>query len=341
MTTFKNLLFEDLEKNNALRNIKPTYHIPQKKVNCKIIQCGNYIQFYIHDKHYYVNEKGYEKLEDNLIIEEKYIKDYKLNLKQIEFKNLNRSKNNMTRLINTNIDKFTSFLTLTFNEDITDLTIANKEFDKFITKIKRNYKEFLYVAVPEFQKNGRIHYHMLTNINYYNSSLIQENLLTSKLYQNKNESQIQEFIENNTEKKLLKKYNKKDLNKLDYCYRLQNGKYENTKCSFSKKKNDYNIFKTIRYWKNGFSNIIPTDNINIVGYMSKYMMEDFDNRLFGRNRYLHGGALEKPIENYLNFDNEEDLKKFVEIYNNSTIQYQNTYKDTFGNNIEFIEIKLN
>lgn len=132
-----------------------------------------------------------------------------MNLKEIEYRNLIRSKNKMIRIVNTNLDKFKSFITLTFADNITDLSYANKEYDKFITKIKRKYKDFLSIAVPEFQKNGSIHYHLLTNIDYYEDELINENLITNKLYQNKNESQIEEFIKNNTEEELLKKYNKK------------------------------------------------------------------------------------------------------------------------------------
>lgn len=58
------------------------------------------------------------------------------------------------------------FLTLTFKEDVSDPKIANRIFSKFIQRY--NYKIFQtknkvlqYIAVPEFQKSGRIHYHCL------------------------------------------------------------------------------------------------------------------------------------------------------------------------------------
>jgi len=58
------------------------------------------------------------------------------------------------------------FLTLTFGEDINNLPTANRLYSKFIQRY--NYRIFQtkdkilqYVAVPEFQKNGRVHYHCL------------------------------------------------------------------------------------------------------------------------------------------------------------------------------------
>jgi len=58
------------------------------------------------------------------------------------------------------------FLTLTFAENITDLKEANRLFSKFIQRL--NYlltgkkKSYLaYLSVPEFQKRGAIHYHVI------------------------------------------------------------------------------------------------------------------------------------------------------------------------------------
>jgi len=58
------------------------------------------------------------------------------------------------------------FLTLTFGENVKILKTANRIYSKFIQRY--NYKLFKtkdkilqYVTVPEFQKNGRVHYHGL------------------------------------------------------------------------------------------------------------------------------------------------------------------------------------
>lgn len=82
---------------------------------------------------------------------------------------------NMTNLINCNIGQWHKnngkpfppiFLTLTFKDPITDLKIANRLFSEFIQNynyriFKEKKKKLQYLAVPEFQKNGRVHYHCL------------------------------------------------------------------------------------------------------------------------------------------------------------------------------------
>jgi len=81
----------------------------------------------------------------------------------------------MTNLINTNAwewkkkngKKFPPiFLTLTFGNEVTDLKIANRLFSESMQRY--NYRLFKgkdkilqYVTVPEFMKNGRVHYHCL------------------------------------------------------------------------------------------------------------------------------------------------------------------------------------
>lgn len=86
-----------------------------------------------------------------------------------------RSKKTFTRLVHANIFQWPSpkgrmikptFLTLTFAENITNVTKANKEFTKFIKRL--NYEvtgkkeSFLkYITVVEFQKRGAVHYHLI------------------------------------------------------------------------------------------------------------------------------------------------------------------------------------
>jgi len=59
------------------------------------------------------------------------------------------------------------FITLTFKDNITDLKIANNEFNLFIKRLKYKIRsDFKYLAVIEFQKRGAVHYHMLSDLNY-------------------------------------------------------------------------------------------------------------------------------------------------------------------------------
>lgn len=56
-------------------------------------------------------------------------------------------------------------LTLTFADDVKDLTTANRHFTKFVMRFNTFLKSYgttlAYNAVPEFTKQGRVHYHVL------------------------------------------------------------------------------------------------------------------------------------------------------------------------------------
>jgi hypothetical protein len=54
-------------------------------------------------------------------------------------------------------------LTLTFQENIVDIDIALIAFKKFIALAYARFGRFDYVAVPERQKRGAIHYHLAVN----------------------------------------------------------------------------------------------------------------------------------------------------------------------------------
>lgn len=79
---------------------------------------------------------------------------------------LSRSKKRIRRLVNSNhgMDKF---LTLTFAENVTDIPQANYQFKIFRQKLERYLgRQFKYLGVLEFQKSGRIHYHVMLDIPY-------------------------------------------------------------------------------------------------------------------------------------------------------------------------------
>lgn len=76
----------------------------------------------------------------------------------------------IARLIDVNFDNHTSFMTLTFRENIQDISVTNYEFKKFIKRLnyfmnKKKKAQLKYLAVWELQKRGAIHYHvMLFNV---------------------------------------------------------------------------------------------------------------------------------------------------------------------------------
>jgi len=76
-----------------------------------------------------------------------------------------RAKENMRRLIIGNMHHHKEkavFLTLTFKENITELSRANKQFRYFVKRMNGYLGyPFRYIAVPEFQQRGAVHYHMI------------------------------------------------------------------------------------------------------------------------------------------------------------------------------------
>lgn len=98
---------------------------------------------------------------------------------------MSRAKQTVRRLINSNIgcygEEFTAkFITLTFADHVTDVAIANYEFEKFIKRM--NYEIFeskkanlRYVVVIEFTKKKRVHYHVVMfNIPFIKAKKLEE-----------------------------------------------------------------------------------------------------------------------------------------------------------------------
>lgn len=346
--------------NSLLDSSLKSRTLPKNAYDIKVIKCGNYIQYFKNNLIHYKQEEGWEKEKKEKSKEEKrkliqILKEieednlFNINtnitkepsIKKIEEKNIIRSKNQMCRLILSNNEIWKSFITLTFSEDVRNIEYANYEFNKFIKKIKRVYPKLSYLVVPEFQKNERIHYHLITNIEYSNNKLINENIQLMKLYQNINiKSNIvidKNFNLQNHTLQVIKK------NDLKIFFRKQDGKWENTKQTFNHKTKQLKTFKTIKYWNKGFTNIMPLNLLcgsNVAGYMAKYMMKDLDNRLFGKKRYFFSQNLTMPVIEYLNSSNEIDKFIFESDLECNEIIFQKKFKDFFKNEIEFIEMKI-
>ena len=248
----------------------------------KLIRVGEYYQLYYYNRLKIKKDKNLEEIKkkidnDFLIKKDNYID--KPEKKIIEEKNINRSKFQFQRLVRTNESKFKTFITLTFKENITDVKEANYQFKKWVIAIRQLKKDFLYIGVPEFQKRGAVHYHLLTNLDIkenHNIIIPQKN--------NKN------------------------------CY-------------------------DVKFWSYGFSSVFDVKNINVVGYMSKYMTKSCDNRLFAHRRYFYSRNLEKPEEFYLDTRKDFDFTLIADLLSNSNVIYENSYLDKFGDVIDFIELK--
>lgn len=145
--------------------------------NKKIVKSGDIIEVYEYEKDQFRSSikrenKVYNTKEpsERERTEEEILED--------DRKNANKRMQNLRRLINANKDDLQKFFTLTFKENITDLSKAYDELKKFKMRLKyylkQNYKgkELKYVVVVEFQKRGAVHFHMLCNLPYIDCSVL-------------------------------------------------------------------------------------------------------------------------------------------------------------------------
>ncbi len=255
-----------------------------KFVNLKVIDCNTYKHVYEYKKLRKISDKNLVKFKDKKVLPiDNYNKSYKNTneLQEISLKNIERTKMQFQRLIQCNLNTFKSFITLTFKDNITDVNIANKKFANWRTRVKKIYKDFAYICVPEFQKRGAVHYHLLTNLEIGNSEII-----------------IPQLGEEN--------------------------KYD------------------VMYWKNGFSSVFSVNDINVIGYMSKYMTKDIDNRLFSKRRYFYSSNLIKPIEYQLDLSKLEDFRTYCLLFDKEHIlKYSRNYEDFYGDEVNYKEYILN
>lgn len=147
-------------------------------IESKVIISGSIVEVYDYERGYC---KGYSAKNPQGRASQASEEDKEENRGKV----LSRARKTVRRLINANIgqygDEFTAkFLTLTFAEHVTDIKTANYEFEKFIKRM--NYVLFQskkavlkYVAVIEFTKIGRVHYHVvLFNVPYVKASEMAE-----------------------------------------------------------------------------------------------------------------------------------------------------------------------
>lgn len=278
------------------RLISPTLvnDIP-KIYNIKIVECGSYQQIYCYDK---VKIKRPKKDKDNELnlykinVNTSNSKTNTFTLKEIEERNIIRSKLSCQRIAKTNMECWKSFITLTFEENIKDVKFANKRFQYFVDKVRRVNKDFKYLCITEFQKRGAIHYHLLTNIEC-DSSIIPKRPL-KHLYK----PSINAYID------------------LEY--------YD------------------IKYWLDGFSSAEPIndDPKKVIGYISKYMTKDIDQRLFSKHRYFYSKNLNVPKIEYIDLNNNEDYEFYIKKIQDKELIYQNEYIDKYNDiKVQFLELQ--
>lgn len=225
-----------------------------------------------------------------------------------------RRRENIRRLATQNFNNKDLFVTLTFEENITDVAYAYKEFQKFIMRLKRidqfskkykdhnnktryeRIKDLKYLAVTEFQKRGAIHFHILINIDYP--------------------------IEWELEPIYYRAYNLKEF------YIEHVHPYEN---------------KLKEIWKHGNCDIQKIKHVDNIGaYLIKYMHKDMaDLRLKGKKAYLYSRkTLDKPVT-YKSWVSD-DIENFVkELKESKYIPVSNyTYESEYQGKIIYRQYNL-
>lgn len=98
----------------------------------------------------------------------KGVKETTENSKKLKLFSIYRTINKILDYCNNNFDQFNTFITLTFAENTTNIDFAYKQFRQYIRRCRNEmnklHKNLYYLAVPEIQKRGSIHFHILTNI---------------------------------------------------------------------------------------------------------------------------------------------------------------------------------
>lgn len=284
------IVMTDINSKKELTSILDSKLISATLYNVKVVDCGSYSQIYI-----YENKKLRRKKEKSPELE---LKKYKVESivqsttkpendiciqPNIEFRNIIRSKLECQRLAKSNINDWQTFITLTFEENIQDIKTANKRFKYFIDKIRRIKSDLKYLCIPEFQRRGAVHYHMLSNISVNDNTLI-----------------------------------------------------------YSQKDNPQ--FKHIKFWKEGFDSIevMRGDVKKIIGYISKYMTKEIDNRLFGHRRYFYSQNLQHPKVSYINKDNLKEYEFYKKTIQDANLVYNNNYTNPYDNTeVIFLEYLKN
>lgn len=154
----------------------------------KIVDLGDIFQLYFY------NEDLIRKDKNKEIIETKdYFKDCfdfslkktieETQIKEIRYDNIIRSRLLMQRIIQANMKEWRTFITLTYKDNILSLKQAHKDLNIFLTKIRKLKKDFKYLVVPEFQKRGAVHYHILSNLTIENDyNIIKKQKNTKNCY---------------------------------------------------------------------------------------------------------------------------------------------------------------
>lgn len=129
------------------------------------------VEMVIYDRKIKRIKEGYElKNDDEKLIE--YNSKNNNDIRELRQDNIYRSYKMLIDYALENSYNFKTFITLTFKDNIKDITKANKMFNNWCRQVRRQYPDFMYLGSPEYQKRGAVHYHLMTNIMIGTNDLI-------------------------------------------------------------------------------------------------------------------------------------------------------------------------
>ncbi|MGU8301207.1 hypothetical protein ACV3L8_16045, partial [Clostridium perfringens] len=100
-----------------------------KCYDTKIIKSGDIVEVYRYEKEVVYDFIEYKKGSKGRKSKAKQ-EDQEKNREKV----FSRAKRDLRRIINCNVRKYSKFLTLTFKDEITDISEANRELKKFIQR---------------------------------------------------------------------------------------------------------------------------------------------------------------------------------------------------------------
>ncbi len=150
--------------------------IPVQYSFIKVVRTNNMIEIFEAEKPFILDRKP---VQSNKPSKEKKSEQRE---KEYRYRTAKRAMDTIRRLAMGNFksDEI-KHLTLTFKDglefDIKDISVCNKEFSKFLKKLRRKYGDLKYIKVAEFQdKNNRgaVHYHVMINLPYVDAQILDE-----------------------------------------------------------------------------------------------------------------------------------------------------------------------
>jgi len=132
----------------------------------KIIISGENLELYEYENDISIEGRGRGVNRNSVCLDVESDRENTLSARQLGKRrdNARRAALAFKRLISSNLRGFAPpiLVTVTFAENIEDVGLAHQNLYTFVKSLRYKFgKEFRYVAVPEFQKRGAIHFHIM------------------------------------------------------------------------------------------------------------------------------------------------------------------------------------